>query len=163
MLNALGLLAILTTAAAAGPNPAMSGSWQIDLDASDPVDAILEAQGASWLERKAARTVKVTQQITVAGTTVNIVTKGGGKTRNEEVVGDGLARQLDGKLGAMTVTAQWSEAGDLIGVTVVSGESPLTATVTRHLVDDATLHQVIELQTAGETLQATRVFRRTGP
>ena len=81
----LGALALAPAPAAAVDHPDFSGTFKLDLKASDSLDEMLKAQGASWVERKAAGSVVVTQIVRHRGDVVEMVVKSSLKTRKETI------------------------------------------------------------------------------
>jgi len=44
-----------------------TGKWVLDQKASDPIDELLEARGISWLKRKIAGSLTITQELSFSG------------------------------------------------------------------------------------------------
>lgn len=158
------MLLLLAALALAAPN--FTGTWTLDLDASQSVDALLAASGASWPERAAAGTLSVTQQITQDPKQVRLDFDSALVERSEVLVPDGVPRTFTGKNGTGTVATSWK--GDAL-VTVsdlptASGQR-LKLTATRTLEDGGrTLRQRLELRTPdGQVVVADRIFRLTRP
>jgi len=161
MLRDMTLLAALLLAAPAWAGD-LQGTWEIDLKASDSLDPLLKAQGVSWVKRKAANGLKVTQTLARDGDQVTLSVVSSASSRDETLSVDGELRTVEGENGTMQVRHSWD--GDVL-VTVQETETPEgTATVTtrREASDDgATLTQRITLQTpGGETITVDRIFRR---
>ena len=61
------LLSALMLLSRAGWAADYSGTWILDLSASDSLEPLLQAPGVSLIQRKAAANMAVTQQITQTG------------------------------------------------------------------------------------------------
>lgn len=171
MLATCVLLALMAaepaTSAPAAPAPKadFTGTWKLDLAASDPLDEMLAAQGASWVERKAAGSFQVTQKVankadglevcveSSLGTKCNLVKAGGGWEDKETDKGKVRAR------------TDWSEDGKALVTTsevTLKDKKPALMVVTRTLEDESkTTVQTIELKVKdGKSYKVRRVLRR---
>jgi hypothetical protein len=159
MTPVLALFAFLC-AALAGGDPALSGTWELSA-ASDSVEALLEAQGTGWIERKAAGSMSVTQTITLSETAVTIAIDSSVKSETQTLHVDGQPRAVTGEHGVSQVRHSWGSAGELItrseGPT--AGGKAMVVTITRS-VSGGQLHQLIEMRIDGQTIRADRVFVR---
>jgi hypothetical protein len=160
------LVAGATDARAGGEHPDFTGTWGLDLDASDPLDPLLEVQGRSWIERKVARSMKVTQKIQQAGATITISVESVLRTKVDEfTIGSPWEKRDTDELGRVRQRTEWSPDGKRL---VVRNEAKLKdgtegeLRVSRWLEDDArTMIQLLELVLKdGRQLKARRVFRR---
>ena len=141
----------------------LSGVWSLDTAASDPVDAILAASGASWLERQAAGSMSVTQTITQSPERVVLDIDSTFKDRREELVPDGVERETPAKNGTAHTRCFWKDDA-LVSVSRVPTATGTTIVLTAtRTVEDAgrTLRQRLEVvQPDGSVLKADRVYRR---
>ena len=151
---------------AGGEHPDFTGTWKIDLEASDPLDALLEVQGRSWIERKAARAMKVTQRITQTADSITIAVESVLRTKTDTFAIGGPWEERDtDELGRVRVRTEWSEDGVRL---VVRNEAKLKdgtqgeLRISRWLEDGGkTMVQLVELALKdGRNPKARRVFRR---
>ena len=161
----LVLGALAPAPAAAADRPDFSGTFKLDLKASDSLDELLKAQGASWVERKAAGSTVVTQIVRHRGDVVEIQVKSSLRSRKETIrigagweeretdMGKGRARtdwDADGKtlVTRMEVKSKKGETGEMI--------------MRRSLADEGqTTVQALELRGKdGKTYKARRILRR---
>lgn len=163
LLFGLVVAVALSTAAFAAPVD-LSGTWVLDKQASGDLDPLLEARGASWMERKAAKGLSVTQTIAQDGDTLRIEVDTSLKDSNETVQVDGVAREQQTPKGDVaTVTHRWD--GDAwVSQIVAKGPSGETVTVTRTTsvsVDGATLTTRIRFVRGDEApVEVSRVYGR---
>ncbi|MCB9762774.1 MAG: hypothetical protein H6739_23440 [Alphaproteobacteria bacterium] len=158
------LLAWLALAPALAAPADIAGSWALDADASDDIDDILAARGATWMERQAIKHVPVTHVITHTEDAVVIAIESPIYSRSDTLKTDNRARTRESKrLGTLTLRNYWDNEV-LVTVTdmVLPDGVPATLTVTRTLVDPDTMHMRLELvATDGRQMEGTRVLRRT--
>ncbi len=158
------LPAASTTANVSATATDFSGTWLLDLEASDSFDPILAAQGIPQFQRRAINNASVTQVITQTDSALTIEAKTAFGSRQEDLNFDGQTRTVSSQLGTGATRSFWESNGAL--VTTFSGTSnqgrPIDATVSRSLADNGqTMVQTIELQAAdGSTFIADRVFRK---
>jgi hypothetical protein len=160
----LGALALAPAPAAAADRPDFSGTFKLDLKASDSLDEMLKAGGASWVERKAAASVVVTQIVRHRGDVVEIEAKSSLKSNKRAVrIGGGWEEQ-ETEMGKGRARTDW----DADGKTLVTraefkakkGEGGALIT-RRSLVDDGqTTVQALELRKDGKVYKARRILRR---
>jgi len=151
----------LVLTALAGGDPALSGTWELSHAASDSVEPLLAAQGASWMERKAATSMSVTQTITLAETAATIAVETSVKSDTQTLKVDNQLRAISGEHGTSQVRHYWGAAGELITVSAgpSAGGTQMDVTITRS-VSGGQMHQLIEMKIDGQTLRADRVFVR---
>ncbi|MEO0606042.1 MAG: lipocalin/fatty-acid binding family protein [Myxococcota bacterium] len=135
-----------------------SGTWVLDLSASDSPDELLKAQGVSWVKRKAAAKLDVTQNVKQDGDEVTIETVTSRKTKTTTLQVDGETRTVDGDRGKAEVTHAWDGEALVSTSTGPDGGSLVTR---RSLSDDGrTLTQRVTLTSKdGSTVSIDRIFR----
>jgi hypothetical protein len=141
--------------------PDLSGTWVLDPAASDPVDALLEVSGASWIERKAAAKMSVTQVLAQTADTLVVTVDSSFMDRTDTLRLDGApVRTQDKKGHPMTITTSW--VGDVLVTTVVPDDPTLPAMTTRRSLSGgrATMTQTVVVSVGGQEVSADRVFRR---
>jgi len=159
------LLLACTVPARAAEHPDYSGTWKLDLKASDSVDDLLKAQGKSWVERTAARNMAVIQVIRQSGDTLGIAVHTSVKDRDDTLrIGGGWEEKDSDDSGKVRSRTDWDPDGTTLvtrtAMTLKDGV-PAEFIVRRTLPDPKTLLQVIELRfDDGRTLTARRVLRR---
>lgn len=82
------MLLAFSIALAAAPAD-LNGRWTLDLKASQSVDPILEAVGASWSTRTLAANIQVTQEISVGTDTITIAAVSSLGSKSDTVRTDG--------------------------------------------------------------------------
>lgn len=142
----------------------LSGTWVLDKEASGELDPILEASGASWLERQAVKGLSVTRTIQQDGDTLRIEIDTSAKDMKETVTVDGVPRQQTSERGKVaTVTHRWKGAA-WVSETVGTGEAgqPMRVTQTHTLsADGATMTTRFRLVRGDEApIVVDRVYRR---
>jgi hypothetical protein len=94
--------------------PNFSGTWTTDLKApqSTSMEAMLEAQGASWIERKAVDSVSVTQVITQTKNTLTIKADTPMGARTQILYLDGRKQTQDtDRSGKVELRNYWDKDG----------------------------------------------------
>ncbi|MEL6342996.1 MAG: lipocalin/fatty-acid binding family protein [Myxococcota bacterium] len=101
-----------------------SGTWILDLSASDSVEPLLKARGVSMVKRKAAASMSVTRIISQSGNsmTVNTVTSAKNETKTYQV--DGQTRTVSGDQGSADISHRWD--GEVMITTAQSAEGTMT-------------------------------------
>lgn len=151
---------------AAAQRPNFSGKWVLDTKASDPVDEILKEQGVSWLERQAAKSIKITQDIRQDPYKVTVVFGTGNKTKTEVFPLDGSVQVSQGdRFGTVKTKTMWSPDGMTlitISESTSSSQTFKTLKLSRKIQDQGkTMFQLVEMQLKnGKVLKANRVFRK---
>ena len=146
--------------------PDFSGTWVLDLAASESLDALLAAQGKSWPVRKLAGSMQVTQKITQTATTLTIEMEGALADRTEIMKLDGSwENKTAGTTGPGRTRTYWAPDGkNLVTESIVTLENGDNATMSakRTLRDNGkTLVQRISLTLKdGNTLSANRILRK---
>jgi len=161
---ALALLAATFAApgAFAGDPPDYSGTWVLDIDASDSPDEYMKAQGASLLERKAVANIVVTLTIAQTPEKVSVNVSSAVKTELQEQVMDNTVRTQTTDTGPAQVKHYWGDSGEMISVMSVANKDgePITQ-VTSRTVSGATMTQVISVTKAdGSSVSMNRIFRK---
>lgn len=143
-----------------------TGTWELDLEASDSMEEILKAQGRSWAERKAAGNMSVTQRITQTKDQMTIAIDSVANKSTEVLRLDGTAETKETpKMGTVQTHTSWD--GDSVLVTVVdmklSDGDPATMVMRRQLRDQGkTMVMQIEMRLKdGKVLSANRILRRS--
>jgi hypothetical protein len=151
--------------AAAADRPDFSGTFKLDLKASDSLDELLKAHGASWVERKAAASVVVTQIVRHRGDTIEIEAKSSLKSRKQTIrIGAGWEEQ-ETEMGKGRARTDWAADGTTLvtRVEVKSKKGETGDLVMRRSLADAgqTTVQAIELRGKdGKLYKARRLLRR---
>jgi hypothetical protein len=97
--------------------PNFSGTWTVDLNApqSTPMEAMLEAQGATWIERKAVDSLSVTQVITQSKNTLTIKADTPMGARTQILYLDGRKQFQDTeRMGKVELRNYWDKDGTAI-------------------------------------------------
>jgi hypothetical protein len=161
------LLAALTLSVVAQPPVDFTGTWKLDLSASDSLDAILEKQGVPWALRRAAGSLSTTQHIRHEGDVVVIRVVNAVRDKEERlpVGGDWEVKETD--LGQARVRSAWSTDGKALVTTTetkLKDGTPARYLLTRTLADGGrTMVQLVEFHAGGKDLTARRVLRRQDP
>lgn len=165
------LLALLLAAATAAPalaggHPDFTGTWVLDLEASEPLEPLLRAQNRSWAERKLADSLTITQVIKQSDGKMVIDISSAVNQRQDVLIIDGSRQeQQTERAGTVYTTTKWSEDGQqVITVTemVLDGGVKADMITTRGLAPDGqTTHLLLELKFEdGRHLKAKRVLRK---
>lgn len=164
VLRWLLLLGLLLSDVAWAEPQVLLGDWTVDQDASDDIDDILAARGASWLERQAIRHVPITYRFRAKGEAIILSMESPIYSRTVDLIADDLVRtRTSSRMGEYTVRHFYDEAGALVTVSQMTLPDgvPAEFTVTRSLADPQTMHIHWELDAEdGRLLTATRVLRR---
>ena len=111
------IMSMTTGSALAEEHPDFSGVWLMDLNDPDstPMSPILKAQGASWLERRAADSTAVRQTITQTDDTLTIQAESTLRSNTEVLKLDGspMERVTD-RLGKVSARSFWDKDGKTI-------------------------------------------------
>lgn len=141
----------------------LSGTWVLDKQASGDLDPLLQARGASWLERQAAKGIKVTRIIRQEGDTLHVEIDSSAKDAQETLIVDGVARPETSEQGERaTVTHRW-EGQALVTESVVQDKSPAVRVTQTHTLsaDGTTLTTRIRFVRGDEApITVDRVYRR---
>ena len=151
-------------AAAAAGKTDFTGTWKLDLAASDSLDEMLAAQGASWVERKAAGSIVVTQKVAHRPEGIEVCVESSFKHAcNLVKIGAGW-EEKSGDKGKAKSRTDWSPDGKAVittsEISLQDGKSAQLV-VTRTLEDEGkTTVQLIELKIKdGKSCKARRVLR----
>lgn len=161
----LGLWFLATALAGAPPN--FSGTWVLDGEASDDMDAILAARGASWVERQAIQHIDVVHEISQTPSNVTIAIRSPIYSRTDTLPTDNVTRTYNSsRMGAVSYRSYWAdEPAALVTVSnmTLPDGVPATFVVVRKLSSDGqTMTMDLDLAaTDGRHYQATRVLRRS--
>lgn len=160
------LLLLLMPALGAMPDD-LAGRWILDSGASESVDALLAASGASWAERVAAATVSVTQDMRVERGELVIVVESTVMDRQERLPLDGQVQKRQSRRGEpMEVRTTVEGAAVVTRSRITSPDGSVSVLEIARVVEDGggTLRQTVRYSPPGKTpLEADRVFRRAQP
>lgn len=165
-LLALVAALLLAPRAQADTHPNFDGVWVLDLEASQPLEPILTAQGRSWAERKLADSVVVTQAMKVTADQLIVDISTPVSERQEILPLDGVARPTQTEhAGTVYTRTFWAEDGQvLVSVTQLTlpDGAPAEMVATRRIKDGgATMEQLLELKLSdGRVLKSNRVLRK---
>lgn len=142
-----------------------TGVWQVDLDASDSVDAILKAQGKSRLERRVAKTMKVIQSINQSSEQMSVHIKSMAMDSTQNFPLNKQWIWIDTpKMGRVQARNYWINGHQAIvtEMQITVRNQPATMKITRRLLNAGnTMQLYLELiLNNGEVYSAVRVFRR---
>lgn len=144
-----------------------TGTWKLDLGASSIPDAILEAQGLSWVEKQAAKSLSVTQKVTQTATLLTIVIEPSWMGARQDLTLGGPFMEKPGEGGRppYRIRAYLTNGGEAVAVETVGRNKKgvtLQATLLRTLEDQGkTMRQRIFFKSEdGHTAEGVRVFRR---
>ena len=162
---ALAVVLAPAVGAAAAERPDFSGTFKLDLKASDALDELLKAQGASWAERKAAGSVVVTQVVRHRGDLLEIQVKSSFKSRKETIRIGGGWEERETEMGKGRARTDWDADGTTLvtRMEVKSKKGEAGAIVMRRSLADEgrTTVQALELRGKdGKTYKARRILRR---
>ena len=153
---------LFVAAALAGAPSDLNGRWALDLAASQPVDAMLQAVGASWTTRQMAAHLSVTQEITVGAGSVTIAAVSNLGQKAEVVPTDGQGWAVKSEFGSGTRRCSWA-GGDLVCTSrvQVTGGAWADLGMVRRVEADGALHQHLTLSLDdGRVFTADRVYRK---
>jgi hypothetical protein len=144
-----------------------SGTWVLDLKASDSPDAMLKRMGASAVERKFAASTKLESTYSQSRNLLTITTRAPLFSRTEHLRLDGKPEtKTEKRTGPYTIRNAWSHHGkELISTSTFRMKDGKNAelTVTRKLADGGnTLVLTQKLKIEGESPQPVvrRIWRR---
>lgn len=142
--------------------PSWGGRWALDLEASDPIEAIMALQGYSWVERKAAASMSVTQVIALDGNHMTVDVRSVIRSSREEFFIDGVAREQKSRSGTAWVAHTWDPDGAIrTVVTTTDGEGcPCSMTLIRTVSGDVLDQRFEVVRNDGQRATARRVLRR---
>ncbi len=152
--------------ALAGDHPDFSGVWLMDLDDPDsaPMAPILEAQGASWIERKAVDSVAVKQTITQTKDAITILAESTFRTTTEVIKLDGSVDERETeRLGKVRAHSFWDKDGKTVVTEMhyktADGKNAVWST-RRYLVDNGKkirVDHLLEFED-GRKIRGTRIL-----
>ena len=165
ILTIVVLLVVLPFAPAlAEPHPDLSGTWVVELAASDSPDELLKMLGKSAVERAIARKMRPTHRIVQDEGGITLTVESPIDTRTERLHLDGReveSRSLSGD--PVTARHNWSDDGTTIvtqtSATTKEGRA-LRVTGRRRLIDATTMELVWELDSEGTHARMRRVLRK---
>lgn len=150
--------------ALAADHPDYTGTWTLDLAASDSVDPLMKAQGQSWIARRAARRMKVTQTLaqTEQSLTADLDSSLGHRHETLPIGGDWEVRTSDDGSSVKVRTAWVGDALVTETQLRLNDGSPAELGISRTLADGGrTMVQTLALRRGDQpTISARRVFRR---
>ena len=128
-----------------------SGTWALDLRASDSSDPMLKRLGVSWIERKLADSIELESIYSQTPSLLTIHTRGPAFGRTELIRIDGEPETKEERLtGPYTIRTEWIDRG-----------MKLLSTISFRTKDrrDAQLTVVRELADGGKTLLLTQTLK----
>jgi hypothetical protein len=128
-----------------------SGTWVLDLRASNSSDPMLKRLGVSWIERKLADSIELESIYTQTTSLLTIHTRGPAFGRTELIRIDGQPETKEERLtGPYTIQTEWINRG-----------MKLLSTISFRTKDrrDAQLTVVRELADGGKTLLLTQTLK----
>jgi hypothetical protein len=158
------LLAWWALNALAADLAAFDGQWTLDLEASDPIGPLLEAQGVSWIERQAAARMGVTQSLRVAPGRVDLDIRSTLRNESETLLLDDVWRTKDGRDGPVELRHRQESDGDLVTEVRQAGgdRCPCTTQVRRTIAGDRMDQRITWTPKDGSAITVLRVLRREG-
>jgi hypothetical protein len=162
VLSQILLFVLCLTAFAAGD---LSGSWVIDLKASDSPEAMMKRLGVGWIQRKLASSTKIEATYCFSPGLLTIDTRGPAFSRIEQIHLDGQPDRRTEKLtGPYTIVSKWNPTENrLVSISTFETKDgrPGELTVVRMLADSgATLVLTQTLKVDGDQWVVRRVWRR---
>ena len=154
------LIAWLTLAH--GGVPRLDGVWDLDQEASQSLDPVLVLQGASWLERKVAGRLDITQTIRAVEEGYVITLASSVYERRFEALPDGVVRPYSAeRINARSLKTTWEGEVLVTETVLILGDGSIAhAREERRLLDPHTLEMMIVLVPEGqEALRVQRIFR----
>ncbi len=160
------IMSVTTDTASTQEHPDFSGVWVMDLKDPDstPMSPLLKAQGASWLERRAADSTAVKQTITQTGDTLTIKAESTLRSNTEVLKLDGspVVRVTD-RLGKVTARSFWDKDGKTIVTEMryrTKDGKEAVWTIRRYLVDNGNKIRVDHLLSfeGGRKIRGTRIL-----
>ena len=160
---------LLSTLLALAPGLAratdFTGTWELDLEASQPLDELLKLRGVSWAQRRLARSLSVTLVIAQNAESLSLATLSGITSETVTIFPDDVPRsETTPKGDEVQVRHRWEDDGTLVTVTnlILDDGKPGTMTAVRSLDPHGrTMRNAITVTTADEhEVSATRVFRK---
>lgn len=155
----------LALCAAAPAHPDFTGTWKLDLAASDPLDDLLDAQGAPWVAKKAAKTLVVTQKVALKPEGLEVCAESSLRSKcTIAKIGAGW-EDRETEQGKGRARTDWSADGTAL-ITVTEAKlkdgTPVELRMTRTLEDAGkTTVQLLELKAKdGKAHKARRVLRK---
>jgi hypothetical protein len=143
----------------------LSGSWMIDLKASDSPEAMMKRLGVGWIQRKLASSIKIEATYSFSRDLLTIDTRGPAFSRTEQIRLDGQPDRRTEKLtGPYTIVSKWNPTENkLVSISTFETKDgrPGELTVIRMLADNgATLVLTQTLKVDGEQWVVRRIWRR---
>lgn len=149
--------------------PDFAGRWKLDLNAPEtiPMEAMLEAQGVPWVQRKAMDTMPMTQVITQTQKTmtIQIETAMGIQTQILTLDGSTEIRDTNQDIGKIESRSFWDKPGTAV-ISVLKYAMPdgqkAAWTTRRYLLDQGST-LVVEHELTfddGRKLNAKRLLRK---
>ena len=142
-----------------------TGTWELDLEASQPMDELLKLRGISWAQRRLARSLSVTLVIAQSTESLSFAALSSITSETVTIFPDDVPRsETTPKGDEVQVRHRWEEDGTLVTVTslTLADGKPGTMTAVRSLDPDGqTMRNAITVTTADEReVGTTRVFRK---
>lgn len=161
------LTAVFLCAAAYGAPVNFTGTWKLDTGASSVPEAMLDAQGLSWLEKQAAKSMPVTHRIAQGLGTFSVVTSSALMGSKQDLIlgADFQVRSAEGGRPPYQIRAYLTNGGEALAVETLSQSTQgqrIYALLLRSAEDGGnTMRQKIFFRLGdGPLLEGVRVFRR---
>lgn len=146
--------------------PSFNGTWVLDQAASESMDAIMEAQGRSRMERMMAKNMAVTQRITQTEKQITIAVESIASNQTDTLLLDGTIETKETpRAGTVQTFTVWDSDGKTLVTTVkmkLKDGNPADMIMRRQLIDEGkTMSMKVELhQKNGQVLTANRILRK---
>lgn len=167
-MSPLALLSSVWLSAALAAAPVdLTGVWTLDHEASEDMDDILAARGASWMERQAIKRIPVTHHISQSDEVVVVRIQSKVYEREDVHHVDGETRVVTGRKGdRVQVSHRWdAQNPGLVTETrlTLDGDAPGTMTVHRTVKGERMLLNITVKVDDGREMSALRVLKRVAP
>lgn len=159
-------MVILWAAWAMGADPSSyTGTWVLDLEASQSPVALMAEQGFSWVEREVAKRMNVTQVMAATAERVELRIESSLRNSSETLIVDGVPRPGEGRGGPVSALHRWATDGALVTeVEQPVGEGCPCKTVVNRSIDGDILTQWITWTASdGRVVSLKRVLRLAKP
>lgn len=144
-----------------------TGTWKLDAKASSVPEAMLDAQGLSWLEKQAAKSMPVTHKITQGPGTFSVVTSSALMGSKQDLVLGADFRERPGDSGRppYRIRAYFTNGGNALAVETLSQNAQgqrIYALLLRSAEGGGNImrQKIFFRMGDGPLLEGVRVFRR---
>lgn len=156
------MFSLLVGVALSGPAPALDGTWVLDEQRTESMDAVLRAHGLPWPVRKLMGKGPEWMRLECGTQRVTTTIKTPVGVLSELMLMDHTARPVKTPLGEQVVWHRWTEDGAMQSSRHLAERSPQSAMVRTCKVqpDDSLRCRVQVLSQQGQPVAATQVFTR---